>query len=64
VNRFKAYSDSTYVHTVVQPGDFQTFMPWQMYGGMEVEDLEAIYAYLMTLEPVYNPVERFLRASN
>lgn len=62
VNRFKAYTDSTYVHTVVQPGDFQTFMPWQMYGGMEVEDLEAIFAYLQTLTPIDNPVERFVPA--
>jgi mono/diheme cytochrome c family protein len=63
VQRFKAYTDSTYVHVKVQPGEFQTFMPWQMYGGMQVEDLEAIYAYLMTLEPVDNPVERFVPAS-
>lgn len=56
VNKFKSFVDSSYVPHPVKPGDFQTMMPWIMYGGMEVEDLKAIYAYLRTLPPVDNKV--------
>jgi mono/diheme cytochrome c family protein len=62
VSRFRAYADSAYVPATVQPGEFQTIMPWPMYGGMEVEDLEAIFAYLQTLKPVDNPVKLFVPA--
>jgi len=34
-------------------------MPWSMYAGMERYDLEAIYEYLTSLEPVDNPVVLF-----
>ena len=59
INRFKMYADSSYVNPKVTPGEFQTTMPWTMYSGMREEDLEAIFAYLQTLSPVYNQVERF-----
>ncbi|MDZ7716415.1 MAG: c-type cytochrome [Balneolaceae bacterium] len=38
---------------------YNTIMPWQMYGGMKVEDLKAIYAYLQSLESVDNKVVKF-----
>lgn len=59
VERFKMYADSGYVLHQVKPGDFQTLMPWYMYGGMKEEDLAAIYDYLQTLEPYDNMVVRF-----
>lgn len=59
VERFKAYSDSVFTPHPVQPGDFQTIMPWLMYAGMERYDLEAIYEYLQSLEPVENHVVMF-----
>lgn len=59
VQRFKAYSDTSYVPRKVEPGDFQTIMPWLMYSDMKREDLEAIYEYLQTLPPVDNRVEVF-----
>jgi mono/diheme cytochrome c family protein len=59
VQRFKSYVDSTYVDPVVAPHDYNTVMPWRMYGGMTEEDLRAIYAWLMTRKPVSNAVERF-----
>ena len=59
VDAFKMYVDSSYVIKKVQPGEMQTIMPWLMYGGMEEEDLKAIYAYLKTVNPVANVVERF-----
>lgn len=62
VLRFKNYTDSTYVLPKVQPGDFQTLMPWMMYAGMKTEDLSAIYTYLRTLEPYDNAVEIYTPA--
>ncbi len=59
VNRFKAYSDSVFIPHRVEPGQFQTIMPWGMYAGMQREDLEAIYEYLKTISPVEYNVETF-----
>lgn len=59
ISLFKRYADSTYVPPAVQPGEFQTLMPWYMYAGMKENDLGAIYDYLQTLEPYDNAVERF-----
>jgi hypothetical protein len=59
INRFKMYADSSYVNPKVTPGEFQTTMPWTMYSGMNKADLEAIFAYLQSLTPVTNQVEKF-----
>jgi mono/diheme cytochrome c family protein len=59
VERFKQYVDSSYEAPAVKSGEFQTVMPWTMYGGMNEEDLKAIYAYLKSVEPVENTVVRF-----
>lgn len=59
VMRFKMYADSSFVPHNVQPGEFQTLMPWLMYAGMTTEDLGAMYDYLRTIKPVDNRVERF-----
>lgn len=59
ISRFKMYTDSAYVPQKVKDGEFKTVMPWSMYAGMSTQDLEAIYAYLKTLKPVNNVVERF-----
>jgi len=64
VRRFKVYADSSYAPNKVAPGEFQTLMPWQMYAGMATEDLEAIYDYLRTLEPVENKVQIFTPAES
>jgi len=34
-------------------------MPWAMYGKMKEEDLKAMYAYLRTVPPVSNKVEKW-----
>jgi cytochrome c2 len=60
VKRFKSYSDSTYVPSKVTKGAFNTVMPWTMYSGMKTEDLKAIYAYLKTIQPIHNNVEKFV----
>lgn len=59
IRRFKQYTDSTFTLPHVEPGEFQTLMPWAMYGGMEEKDLRAIYHYLKSLEPVENSVVYF-----
>ena len=59
VARFKAYTHHDYKAAKLKPGELNTPMPWNMYGGMTNEDLEAIYAYLYSLEPIKNRVVRF-----
>lgn len=56
---FKSRSDSTTLHTKLKPTDFNTIMPWTMYGKMTTEDLEALYDYLKTVKPIKNEVEKF-----
>jgi len=56
VNRFKAYDIATYSPPFLNNRDFNTIMPWTMYGGMERGDLEAIYVYERTLKPIHNLV--------
>ncbi len=64
VTRFKIYADTSYVPRTVQPGEFQTIMPWSKYAGMAIEDLQAIFAYLQSLPPVDNRVEIFSPAKD
>ncbi len=59
VNRFKVYADSTYVPLKINKGDFNTYMPWMLYSTMTTNDLKAMFAYLKTIPPVKNKVEKF-----
>lgn len=59
VQRFKHYADSNYKAPQISPSDWNTPMPWTMYAGMKVSDLEAIYDYLNFLEPKDNLVVKF-----
>ncbi|MFA6944642.1 MAG: c-type cytochrome [Pedobacter sp.] len=59
VNRFKSYADSTFKPADIKPGEFNTVMPWAMFGTMKTEDLKALYAYLRTVKPVKNKVVKF-----
>ena len=63
VARFRAYADSSYKPHKVAAGEFQTMMPWTMYGGMEPKDLEAMYAYFMSLKPVKNAIPAKFKAN-
>jgi len=38
-------------------------MPWTMYGRMNEQDLEAIFAYLRTVKPISNSVVKFTAAA-
>ena len=59
VQRFKMYADSSYVLPNVQPGEFNSIMPWTMYSTMKDEDLAAIYTYLRSVKPINNTVVKF-----
>jgi len=59
IARFKMYADSSYVAPEIPMGEFNTIMPWTMYGMMEEEDLSAIYTYLRTVTPLENKVVKF-----
>jgi mono/diheme cytochrome c family protein len=63
ISRFKAYADSSFIPPEIHQGEFNTLMPWTIYSTMKEEDLAAIYAYLQSLEPIHNKVERFTVAS-
>jgi mono/diheme cytochrome c family protein len=43
----------------VNPGKMNTEMPWAAYGKMKEEDLKAIYAFLRTVKPISNKVEKW-----
>lgn len=58
VNMFLLYDSVHKLEKVASPEEYNTLMPWNMYAGMKKEDLEAIFAYLRTLEPVTNEVEK------
>jgi len=60
--RFHERSDSTTLRRKLQPGEFNSIMPWTMYGRMYDEDLKAIYAYLKTVTPINNTVVKFTPA--
>lgn len=59
INRFKNFDPDSSEFIPVKKGEFNTPMPWIMYAGMTNEDLEAIYSYLRTVQPVNHLVERF-----
>jgi hypothetical protein len=59
LQRFTQYRDSTQAHRTLAPGEAQTIMPWIMYATMKDEDLNYIYAYIKTLQPINHAVVKF-----
>ena len=59
ITRFAMYADSNYTPAAVKNKEFQTVMPWAMYGKLKKTDLAAMYAYLKTVKPVKNQVIKF-----
>ena len=57
LNKFITYRDSS--EYMRDPGNQNTIMPLAVYAGMKDEDLKAIYAYLRTVKPFKNMVEKF-----
>ncbi len=62
IQRFKMFTDSTYVLPSVKSGEYNTYMPWTMYAKMSKQDVGAIYAYLKTVKPLNNKVVKFSEA--
>lgn len=59
VDKFRAFRGAPPRRLEGAERDQQTEMPWIDYAGMTDDDLAAIYAYLRTLKPVVNRVEKF-----
>lgn len=59
ISKFKIYGDG-YTPQTLAKGQFQTVMPWIMYGQLEEKDLAAMYAYLQTIKPIKNEVIRYV----
>lgn len=62
VQRFRVYSQPEMQNMPVAKNEMNTVMPWLMYAGMTDNDLKAIFAYLKTLPPNDNKVEKFTPA--
>ena len=57
VDKFAKYRDHKLID--VDPGTQNTIMPLSLYDEMTDEDLKAIYAYLRSVKPVSNKIEKF-----
>ena len=57
LNKFTTYRDTSQINR--DPGNQNTIMPLSLLAGMKDEDIKAIYAYLRTVAPIKNMVEKF-----
>ena len=57
LNKFTPYREEKNYN--YDPGKQNTIMPLSILAGMKDEDLKAIYAYLRTVKPISNKVEKF-----
>ncbi|MFA4870708.1 MAG: c-type cytochrome [Pedobacter sp.] len=60
INKFKAHAQSGNTDSTSIDNQFQTVMPWTMYGGLKESDLSAMFAYLKTIKPINHQVTRFV----
>ena len=57
LDKFKTYREKDGYQ--FDPGKKNSIMPWTIFSKMNDDDLKAIYAYLRTLKPVKNKVEKW-----
>ena len=57
LNKFTAYREEKSYN--FNPGKENTYMPVTAYAGMKDDDLKAIYAYLHTVKPISNKIEKY-----
>ncbi|HEX7845543.1 MAG TPA: c-type cytochrome [Chitinophagaceae bacterium] len=57
LTKFRTNSSDAVVNR--HPGRENSIMPWAQYGKLKEEDLKAIYAYLRTVKPISNKVEKW-----
>ena len=58
VDKFKAFDGAPQRTLTAAEQRENTWMPWTAYAGMTREDLGAMYAYLRTLKPIVNRVQK------
>lgn len=58
IDKFKAFQGAPVRSLTREEQRENTVMPWLQYAGMTTEDLGAIYAYLRTVKPVINRVQK------
>ncbi|MBA3269871.1 MAG: c-type cytochrome [Acidobacteria bacterium] len=58
VDKFKAFEGSPVRALTPVEQRENTVMPWLGYAGMTRDDLTAVYAYLRTLKPIINRVQK------
>ena len=59
VQRFKNFDNaSAYKGEDLKMGEFNSIMPWSNYSQMTEEDLRAMYAYLMSVKPIQNKIDK------
>lgn len=58
LDKFRAFRGAAPRRLVGAERDENTEMPWSMYAGMTDDDLSAIYAYLRTVRPIVNRVQK------
>ncbi len=58
LNRFAAYDSIGKLTPITGQDQYNTLMPWHMYAQMSADDLKAIFAYMHSLKPIANKVER------
>ncbi|RPI14160.1 MAG: cytochrome C [Ignavibacteriae bacterium] len=59
IKKFRAMNELAHENKTINPGEFNTYMPWSVYAGMTDEDLGNMYEFLRTIPPVNNRVEKF-----
>jgi hypothetical protein len=57
MNKFTPFRDEKIINS--DPGKQNTIMPLSILAGIKDDDLKAIYAYLRTVKPISNKVEKF-----
>lgn len=57
LNKFTLYRDEKLINT--SPGNTNTVMPLSILAGIKDDDLKAMYAFLRTVKPISNKVEKF-----
>ncbi len=62
ISKFKSYDVAGYKPQSIHSGEFNSFMPWNMYSKMTTDDLAAIYRYLKSVKVISNKIVKFTPA--
>jgi hypothetical protein len=59
IQRFKQYASPGNIASGLKPTDYNSIMPWTMYGGMTESDLSSIFQFLKSQQAKENMVVRW-----